>query len=475
MHDIRSVLERTLFHAFRYLDGLDSNSVAATASLSELRSRLAIPMADCGADAVQVIDELVAGTMGGHLGSAGGRFFAWVIGGSLPAALAADWLTSVWDQNAALYSCAPASGVLEEIAGNWLKEILGLPSTASFAFTTGCQMAHLTCLAAARNAVLKRQGWDVETRGLAGAPHIRILSSDQSHGSIERAARLLGIGANALRKLPSDEDGMLQPSALKTELERDPELPTIVILQAGDLNIGAYDSFSDLVPLVHAHCGWVHVDGAFGLWAAVSPKYKDLLRGVEDADSWATDGHKWLNTPYDCGYAFVADREAHRTAMSHRASYLTHDQDARDQIDWNPEWSRRGRGAVTYAALRELGRQGLRNLIERTCAHAHALVTSIGGLDGAEVVRKPRVNQGLVRFLDTSAGANDRDHDQFTQNVIAAIAKSGEAFFSPTNWQGKHCMRVSVCNWRTTDSDIRRSVNAAGNAIEYVRSISLSQ
>jgi glutamate/tyrosine decarboxylase-like PLP-dependent enzyme len=426
-------------------------------------------MADEGIDAVQVIDDLVAATAGGQMGNAGGRFFAWVIGGTLPAALAADWLTSAWDQNAGLYAPAPASAVLEEVAGAWLKEILGLPASASFAFTTGCQMAHVTCLAAARNALLIKRGWDVELQGLIGAPQMRVLSSDQCHGSIERALRLLGLGEAGLCRLPSDKDGALPPSVLKTELDRFPESPTVVVLQAGDLNVGAYDSFSELIPICHAHSAWVHVDGAFGLWAAVSPKHKSLVEGVEYADSWATDGHKWLNTPYDCGYAFIADKEAHFNAMSLRASYLTHDDDARDQIDWNPELSRRARGVTTYAALRELGKHGLRDLVERTCLHAHKLVSGIGSLDGAQIVQQSPINQGLVRFLDPSVNATEEDHDRFTEAVIAAIAKSGEAFFSSTNWRGRKCMRVSVCSWRTSDSDVHRSIEAARCAIALVR------
>jgi glutamate/tyrosine decarboxylase-like PLP-dependent enzyme len=463
-------LERALVHALGYLDGIDSNSVAATASLDQLRARLGVSMADRGLDAVQVVDELVAATAGGHLGSTGGRFFGWVVGGSLPAALAADWLVSAWDQNAGLYACAPASAVLEEVAGSWLKDLLGLPADASFAFTTGCQMSHVTCLAAARNALLARRGWDAERDGLTGAPRLRILTSEQCHGSVDRAARLLGLGARALTRLPSDESGCLPPCVLQAALERDADLPTIVVLQAGDLNVGAYDAYSDLVPIAHRRNAWVHVDGAFGLWAGVSPKYTELLRGIEAADSWATDGHKWLNVPYDCGYAFVADRQAHRQAMSHRANYLTHDSDARDEMDWNPEWSRRGRGAATYAALRELGRQGLCQLIERTCSHARALVTGIGSLEGAEIVREPQINQGLVRFRDPAPHAAEEDHDRRTDAVIRGIAQAGEAFFTASVWRRKRCMRVSVCNWRTNSFDVERSVAAVRRAIAVARS-----
>jgi glutamate/tyrosine decarboxylase-like PLP-dependent enzyme len=326
----------------------------------------------------------------------------------------------------------------------------------------------MTCLAAARDAILARRGWDVECAGLTGAPHIRILSSNQRHGSIERAVRLLGLGSDCVVELPSDDAGCLGAHALGAALETERERPTILLLQAGDLNIGAFDPFAELIPLAHAHGAWVHVDGAFGLWVAASPRYRHLLQGAELADSWVTDGHKWLNVPYDCGYAFVADARSHRASMSHRASYLTHADDARDQIDWNPEWSRRGRGVATYAALREFGRQGVADLVERTCRYAHQLVTRIGSLAGAEMVWEPQINQGLVHFLDPAPNATDTDHDRRTDEVIAAIQNTGEAFFGGTIWRGKRCMRVSVCNWQTMDSDIDRAVAAVKEALHVV-------
>jgi glutamate/tyrosine decarboxylase-like PLP-dependent enzyme len=426
---------------------------------------LARPLPDDSVDAAQVIDDLVAGVAGGVLGSASGRFFGWVIGGSLPAALAADWLASTWDQNAAIYACGPAAAVMEEVCGAWLKELLGLPPTASFALVTGSQMAHVTCLAAARNALLARRGWDVERNGLMGAPRLRILSGDQRHGSIERAVRLLGLGSESVVNLPVDDQGHVQVDPLNRTLRAQADTLTIVLLQAGDLNIGAYDPFAELTPLAHAHGAWVHVDGAFGLWAAASPKYRHLLKGVELADSWTADGHKWLNVPYDCGYAFVADAKTHRASMSHRASYMMHEGDARDQIDWNPEWSRRARGISTYAAIRQLGRRGIADLVERTCRSARALVARIGALDGAEVVWEPQINQGLVRFRDTRPGTTDTDHDRRTDQVIAEILRVGEVFFGGTTWRGKRCMRISVCNWQTTDADVDRAVAAVRRAL----------
>src|SRR5439155_3633932 len=252
-------------------------------------------------------------------------------------------------------------------------------------------------------------------------------------------------------------------------LESSPSQPAIVILQAGDLNLGAFDDFAKLIPIAKKHGAWVHIDGAFGLWCAASPRLRHLLTGADGADSWTTDGHKWLNVPYDCGYAFVADPEAHRASLSLHASYLTHASDARDQMDWNPEWSRRGRGFATYAALRQLGRQGVADLIERTCDHAHALVTKIGSLEGAEVVWEPQINQGLIRFHQPGAEACDTDNDAFTERIIAEILASGEAFFTGTTWHGCRCMRVSVCNWQTSAEDVDRVVACVDKILHVIR------
>lgn len=462
-----TTLSLALRHALDHLDHLDTLSVAAQADLPTLRRQLDRPLNDAPIDPVAVID-LVAGVQGGLLGSAGGRFFGWVIGGSTPASLAADWLTSAWDQNAALYACAPAAAVAEETAGRWLKEVLHLPQSASFALVTGCQMAHVTCLAAARHSLLARRNWNVEQEGLSGAPALSVLCSTEMHGSTTRAIRLLGIGERHIVRLPIDDQGRLLASAVATALQQEPERPTILVLQAGDLNIGAYDDFSELIPLAHQHHAWVHIDGAFGLWAAATPKLRHLLKGAEQADSWTTDGHKWLNVPYDSGYAFVANADAHRNSMTYRASYLTHDTQARDQMEWNPEWSRRARGFATYAALRELGRDGVRDLIERTCAHTHALVTRIGALPGAEMVWEPQINQGLVRFLDPAPNATGAHHDVYTDRVTAAILATGEAFFTGTTWRGRRAVRVSVCNWQTSAADVDRVVRCVAQVLRDI-------
>jgi glutamate/tyrosine decarboxylase-like PLP-dependent enzyme len=456
----RKALETSFQTAFSYLESLDRNPVGPTKNVTALRDHLAKPLGAIGLPPETVIQELARDVEGGLMGSAGGRFFAWVIGGSVPAALAADWLASTWDQNAGIYVTAPAAAIVEEVAGNWLKDILGLPMEASFAFVTGCQMAHATCLAAARHAVLARKGWDVERRGLFGAPAIRIITSDQRHGTFERAVRLLGVGLSQITLLDSDEHGALRPSELEASLKRDREAPTIVLLQAGDVNTGAYDPFETLIPLAKQNAAWVHVDGAFGLWAAASPRYRHLVKGVDSADSWATDAHKWLNVPYDCGCAFVRDAAAHQASMSHRESYLVQGTGARDEMDWNPEWSRRARGFPVYAALRQLGRDGVASLVDDCCRHAHSLVNRIGGLPGAEIVSAPIINQGLVRFLDTKATATEKDHERRTNEVIEAVNARGEAYFGGTTWRGRRAMRVSVSGWQTTDEDVDRVVKA---------------
>jgi glutamate/tyrosine decarboxylase-like PLP-dependent enzyme len=458
----RSIFEEPLkvasAQALSYLAKLDERPIGATADAALLRTRIAKPLSRCGVPAEQVIEELAAAVEGGLHGVASGRFFAWVIGGSLPAALGADWLTSAWDQNAHNYGTGPAAAIAEEVVGGWLKEMFGLPGRSSFALVTGCQMAHFTCLASARHALLSRRGWNVEANGLSGAPAVRVLSSDQAHGSIDRAVSMLGIGTSNMIKLRSDSTGRLEPAALESALAKESNAPTVVVLQAGDLNIGAFDQFEIVIPLAKRYGAWVHIDGAFGLWVAVNSSYRHLLAGIDTADSWATDGHKWLNVPYDCGYAFVADPEAHGAAMSHRASYISYSSDARDQADWNPEWSRRARGFPSYAAIRQLGVDGISDMIERCCTQARSLVTGIGHLPGAEMVWEPQINQGLVRFLDPRAQASQEDHDRRTDEMIAKINAAGEAFFSGTTWRGRRAMRVSVCNWQTTNEDVTRTV-----------------
>ena len=466
---VRSALQAAFAHALSYLESQDKAPVGPRHDADVLRGRLFRKLEAEPTDPATVIEELVEDVEGGLLRTSGGRFYAWAIGGSLPAALAADWLTSAWDQNAALYACSPAAAIVEEVVGAWLKKLLNIPPLASFALVTGCQMAHVTCLTAARHALLARVGWAVEDRGLSGAPSIRLVCSSSRHASIERAVRFVGFGTANVTYLRPDDDETMSPSALRSALEADPSRPTIVLLQAGDINTGTFDSFENLVPIAHEGGAWVHVDGALGLFAAASPTYRHLVRGAEAADSWATDGHKWLNVPFDCGYAFIVDSKAHRAAMSTEAPYIAGSTRARDEINWNPEWSRRARGFSTYAALRELGRTGLAEMIDRTCRHARSIVEGIGDLEGTEVLWSPVINQGLVRFLARNTSRTDADDNARTDEIIARVVQGGEAFFGPTTWRGIRAMRVSVLNWRTSEADVVRAVRAVADALATIQ------
>lgn len=446
-------------HAIEFLYGLSSRPVGATKSIDELRSALEGNLPARGTAPEAVIEALVEATEGGHLGSAGGRFFAWVIGGSLPSALAADWLASTWDNNATIAACGPAAAVVEERAGAWVKELLGLPGDASFAFTTGCQMAHFTCLAAARHALLKRAGHNVEAHGLWSAPPIRVLSTEHRHGSVTRALRFLGLGSACLQALETDEVHRLTADTVDRALGES-DAPTIMILDAADLNVGAMDDFEGIIPIARAAGAWVHIDGAFGLWARASDRHAHLAKGVELADSWATDAHKWLNTPKDNGMAIVRDVEAHRAAMTIGADYIPASTSARDQIDWTPEWTRRARGIPVYAAVHELGRAGIAEMIDRCCDMAKRLADGLAKMPGIELVSRPTLNQGLVRFLDPRNGATDEQHNAFTDAMIDAINAEGTAFFSGTLWKGRRAMRISVVNWQTDANDVYRTLDA---------------
>ncbi len=461
MHDT-SVLRTTAERAIALYEGLEHAHVAATASHEELWSRLAGPLPEHGVDADDVIDRLLRGAEGGLVGAGGPRFFGWVIGGSLPSAIAADWIVSTWEQNGAIYQTSPAAAVLEEVAGEWLKDVLRLPSQCSVAMVTGCQMAHFTALAAARHRLLMDRGVNVERTGLHGAPAIRVFTGVHRHESLIRAIRFLGIGSDSIHEVALDAGGRIDLHALESALAEDADRPTIVSLMAGDLNTGACDPFREACELAHARRAWVHVDGAFGLWLNASDRHRAALDGCDGADSWATDGHKWLQLPFDHGFAFVRDRDAHRAAMTMRAGYfIAADGSGREPMDWNPEWSRRPRGVVTYAALRSLGRAGIANVVDTCCRLADRIVSEIGRLPGAEVLSPARMNQGLLRFL-----APDGDHDRRTDAVIEAIRAEGTAWFGGTDWKGQRAMRVSVCNHRTADHDVDRTVAAVARVLE---------
>ena len=468
MTDLRDLLMATADAASTFLEGLDDRPVGATATLEELRSSLDIELGDAPLDPATVVEDLRRAADPGIVAMASGRYFGFVIGGALPAALAADWLTSTWDQNAGLYAAGPAACVAEETAGRWLKEVLGLPAEASFASVTGCQMAHFTALSAARHHVLEQHGWDVIEDGLAGAPPIRVLVGADRHVTVDRALRYLGIGRRAIEPVATDDEGRMVAAALAEALARGPAGPTIVCSQVGEVNTGAIDPVGEICDLSHATGAWVHVDGAFGLWAAASPALRHQVAGVERADSWATDAHKWLNVPYDSGVAFCAHPESHRRAMAVHADYLvqsdaTADRGPREQLDWNPEFSRRARGFPLYAALRSLGRDGVAALVERSCAHAERMAKALAATDGVEVLNDVRLNQVLVRF---------GDDDAHTDAVLARVQDDGACWMSGTRWRGRAAMRISVVNWQTSDDDVDRALASMVRAHELIRAAS---
>jgi glutamate/tyrosine decarboxylase-like PLP-dependent enzyme len=451
----RELLRRTAEIAGGFIESLERRQVWPPASVEELRRTLGGPLQDDPEDPLAVIEQLAAAADLGVVAIPSGRYFGFVIGGALPAALAADWLTSTWDQNAGLVVCGPAAAVVEEVAGEWLKELFGLPSETSFAFVTGCQMAHVTCLAAARHAVLERVGWDVERDGLHGAPPVRVFAGGKRHVTVNRALRLLGFGSEALVAVPADNQGRMPVEALRAALDG-VDGPAIVCAQVGEVNTGAADPMREIAELTRAAGAWLHVDGAFGLWATASPQLQYLLEGVEQADSWATDAHKWLNVPYDCGLAFVAHPDAHRAAMAMTAEYLVSESDsARDQMDWTPEFSRRARGVAVYAALRSLGRGGVAELVDRCCRHARRFAEELGRLPGCEILNDVVLNQVLFRFRD----------DETTNAVLDAVQRSGEAWMSGTTWDGRFAIRISVSNWRTSDEDVARTLSAFERAV----------
>lgn len=462
---IRELLEETARLAADHLDGIPERPVGWSVSVDELRSSLGGPLPEMPTDPQDVITRLAATVEPGLVGSPGGRYFGFVIGGAGPAAIAADWLTSAWDQNAGLYVCAPSAAVVEEVAGVWAAELLGLPDGVSFGFVTGCQMAHVTALAAARHSVFAQLGWDVNARGLIGAPAIHVLVGAERHVSIDRALRFLGLGTDRMVLVPADLQGRMMPDALRDAIGQ-VDGPTIVCAQAGNVNSGSFDPMEEIADIAQKAGAWLHVDGAFGLWAGASPGLRHLVAGASRADSWATDAHKWLNVPYDSGIAFCAHPEAQQAAMSVRAGYLVHaDSDGpRDQLDWNPEFSRRARGFPVYAAIRSLGRSGVAELVERCCVHARHFAEALAGTPNIEVLNEVVLNQVLVRFLDQAG-----DHDAYTRSVIETVQNDGTCWLGGTAWRGMDAMRISVSSWATTSDDVERSIEAILRAATDVR------
>ena len=442
MTDIRALLRRTADLAADFLDSADTRPVSPQVTAAELLARLDHPLPDGPSDPEEVIDELVAAVEPGLVAIPSGRYFGFVNGGELPAALAADWLTSAWDQNAGLYASGPAAAVIEEVVRRWVTDILGLPATSSLGLVTGTQMGSVTALAAGRHRVLQRAGWDVGRNGLAGGPPVRVLVGAQRHITIDRALRLLGLGAP--EAVAADAQGRMEPAALSEALAGH-DGPTIVCAQAGEVNTGAFDPFEEIARACAEHGAWLHVDGAFGLWAAASPGLRPLLRGVDRADSWITDAHKWLNVPYDAALVLCADVEAHRAAMSGTAAYLIQNgENISNPYEWVPEASRRARGFAVYAALRSLGRSGLEEIVDRACSCARRFAAGIVDLPGAEVLNAVVLNQVLFRF----------ESDERTDEILGAVQRSGDVWLGGTTWAGRRAIRFSVSNWRTGDSEI---------------------
>jgi glutamate/tyrosine decarboxylase-like PLP-dependent enzyme len=450
--DLRYLLRRTAEHIADYREDAGDRPVAPSLDPDQLRTALGGPLPAEGTDSLAVIDQLAAAVEPALMNTAGPRYFGYVIGGALQAASCADLLSTGWDQVAFNATTSPAAAVVEEVVGDWLKEAFGLPARASFGLVTGAQGANTVGLAAARHRILARADWNVEDRGLIGAPGIRVVASEERHATIDRSLRLLGIGVDSVVPVATDPNGAIDPEALTRALDADPGVPTILCVQAGNVNTGACDDLVAACDAARRHGAWIHVDGAFGLWAAVSPSLAHLVTGIEQADSWGVDGHKWLNVPYDTGYVFCADPQAHVASMSFTAAYLAGHGEGlvRAPSDYVPESSRRARGFVTWAALRELGRRGLAELVDRCCALARRFGDQLRAIHGVEIGNDIVLNQVLVSF-----GSDER-----TDRLIAAVQRDGTCWMGGTTWHGRRYMRISVSNWTTTEADVDRSVAA---------------
>jgi glutamate/tyrosine decarboxylase-like PLP-dependent enzyme len=460
MSDRTSALDAAAALARRYLDGLDERPVGAAASAHEVRARLGGPLPERGEEPAAVIEALAEGVDPGLVAAPGPRYFGFVTGGSLPAALAADWLVSAWDQCAGLYVMSPAVAAIEEVTASWALDVFGLPATASVGFVTGAQGANTTCLAAARHAVLARTGWDVARDGLIGAPNVTVICGEDAHVTVHAALGLLGLGRSRALPVQADDQGRMDPEAL-VDVLRGVEGPTIVCAQAGNVSTGAFDPFEPIADACAAHGAWLHVDGAFGLWAAASPALRHLVRGVERADSWGVDAHKWLNVPYDAALAIVRDEAAHRAAMALAAAYLVASPEQRDSTDYVPEASRRARAVPIYAALRSLGRAGLAELIERNCAQARLMAALLGErVPGVQILNDVVLNQVLVRLPGD---------DEANRAAVQAIQRDGVCWLGGTTWRGSEAIRIAISNWSTTDADIERSADSiAAAAVDQV-------
>jgi glutamate/tyrosine decarboxylase-like PLP-dependent enzyme len=475
MGERRALLRRTADLAADFLETLPARPVRASATLDELRSALGGPLPDRGEASGEVVENLAAQAEPGLVASAGPRFFGFVVGGGVPSALAADWLASTWDQNAGLYALSPAASVVEEVAAEWLVDLFGLPAGSSVGFSTGATMASFTALAAGRHRVLERAGWNVEEDGLTGAPPIAVVVGDEAHVTIHVSLQMLGLGRSRVHRVAADGQGRMRADALAETLAGLGDRPVLVCAQSGNVNTGAFDPLPEIVGAVRAlPNAWLHVDGAFGLWAAATPSLRHLIAGLADADSWTTDAHKWLNVPYDSGIVIVRDAAAHHAAMTLGASYYVETKGSeRDPYNWVAESSRRSRGFAVYAALRELGRDGLAAMIDRCCALARRMADGLRDAPGVTILNDVVLNQVLVRFAPHSADGNGSSDatdtaatDAFTREVIAAVQADGTCWLGGTTWHGMAAMRISVSNWSTTEADADLSVAAIRRCAE---------
>ena len=457
------VLAASRAAAFRA--ALDAGPQRPVLDYPGMLQRFDAPTPDTGLPAVQVIDELTALAAPGLNAMAGRRYFGWVIGGSSPVGVAADWLAAAWGQNVGNHLASPAGPACEAVAAEWLLDLLGLPAQASVGFVTGATMANFVGLAAARGEVLRRQGWDADAQGLFGAPPIQVLIGDDAHATVFSALQFLGLGHARVTRLATNAAGLIEPAALSAALACTAP-PLVVVLQAGQINTGGFDDFRQLIPMAQAHQAWVHVDAAFGLWARACPQRADLAAGIELADSWATDGHKWLQVPYDCGYAIVRDAVAHRRAMSISASYLPASVGDRDPSHLVPELSRRARGFATWAMIRHLGRQGIAAMVERHCRWAAWMAGRIAAEPGVALLNPVVLNQAVLRF---GADQPADDGDRLTLATIARVQARGECFVGGAQWRGRWVMRLSVISGETTDADARRAADAIVAAWREVR------
>jgi glutamate/tyrosine decarboxylase-like PLP-dependent enzyme len=465
MTERQALLGRTAELADDFLDRLASRPVGGQVDLAALRAALGGDLPEAPSDPKGVIETLARDAEPGLIASAGPRYFGFVVGGSVPASLAADWLTSSWDQNAGLYALSPAAAVVEEVAARWLVELFGLPEGASVGFTTGATMASFTALAAGRHRVLQRAGWNIEDDGYVGAPAIEVVVGDESHVTIFASLQMLGLGRKRVHRVAADEQGRMRADALRETLAR-LDGPILVCAQAGNVNTGSFDPLPEIVEAVRAKPNaWLHVDGAFGLWAAVVPSLRDHVAGLAGADSWTTDAHKWLNVPYDSGIVICRDVAAHHAAMTLGAAYYVETEGGeRDPYNWVAESSRRARGFPIYAALRSLGRSGLADMIDHCCAIARRMAGGLQGAVGVEILNDVVLNQVLVRFSPPSgsdgAATDPAAIDDFTRRVVAAIQADGTCWAGATTWHGMAAMRISVSNWSTTEADADLSVEA---------------